>query len=154
VPSDEHEGGVTLLQDLAVLTGFYYNAQHEWASGMPDVCRVSMPSGDLFLGDAKASESAGCTETAIRLRRYLDGAHRYLWNTRRSLLFALCVRFGTNPIAWVRTLEEVANEAGVDFSAVKWQNIGSGYQVIYFFGHAAVQRAEATSHLWAVSALR
>jgi hypothetical protein len=153
LPSLEHEVRVAFLNDLAILAGFHHSAPMDVVIGIPDTLRLSLPSGDIFIGDAKATETAGCEETRRRIGQYLNSAHRYLWHTSRTLVFALCVPTSANPLNWVRSIQEIAAESGLEFGKVTWRYIGSGYQLIYFFAQAAVttQRADAASHLRAVS---
>lgn len=71
-PSLLHETRVADLETLATLALFTAPVYLPWRL-RPDVARVSPAGRALFLGDAKATETAGCAATFTRLRWYATG---------------------------------------------------------------------------------
>ncbi len=57
------------LQSLAVLAGFTTDMSLKWRL-RPDVVKMCPSTAQLFVGDAKATESSKCAATMRRLRWY------------------------------------------------------------------------------------
>lgn len=68
-PSVGHERRRRLLDDTAAIAGL--TAPLDLGAGLePDVARRRPGAPQLLVGDAKDTETAGCSATARRLRRY------------------------------------------------------------------------------------
>jgi hypothetical protein len=109
-PSPEHERRVALLDAAAILAGCTQSIRLG-SRLAPDVCRVS-DDGRVFVGDAKATEPAGCGDTARRLRRYLRACRL---RVARGELLRVAVCHGTTRGArdrWIETLHRVAADLG------------------------------------------
>lgn len=71
-PSALHEYRVGMLDSLAVLSGHFATGIALVNRERPDVLRLRRDDGSLFVGDAKATETPGNTETFGRLTRYAE----------------------------------------------------------------------------------
>lgn len=102
-PTAEHESRRVVLATLADLSG--YTAELKLQGLLPDVSRAN-GRGDVFLADAKATETPGCSSTRFRLNRYA----RWLGQTTetpwcRTATLALAV--GDRAEGWMRLLDRV-----------------------------------------------
>ncbi len=84
-PSQAHEDRVDTLRSVASLAGFHCDVTVGDAL-VPDLARMSTASRALFVGDAKATESSGCSATNARLQRYLRAADANIGRYRAILL--------------------------------------------------------------------
>lgn len=85
-PSDEHEARREVLVAIAVLSGFDLAVRSALPDGSrPDVLHTSSASRRVFIGEAKHSETPGCSSTLARMQRYLawfgstDGGPAECW---------------------------------------------------------------------------
>ena len=116
-PGPEHESRVAFLESLAVLLGCTQSFGFALPDGRcPDVVRFSIAGRRLFLGDAKHTESPGCTETQVRIQSYLRWVSAHVRRDGRTGIFALCFGRRADSEGWVRVVEELGREAGVDVS--------------------------------------
>lgn len=124
-PSILHESRVGTLDALARLAGCGRTVELD-RHLHPDVVRSDWGGRRLFVGEAKATETAGCQATARRLRRYLRSVRSWQdagfdvrlavcggdqkWVDRLLTLAAqvgnpAChqgwVRVGDDPVAWI-----------------------------------------------------
>jgi hypothetical protein len=109
-----HDIRAEFLDNLAVLMGFTTNLACGLPDGRrPDVLRMNIEHGSLFLGDAKDTETPGCQETQVRLLAYFRWLAIQV-NHREGLgLFALCVKPGSDVAGWVRTVLWLGREVGI-----------------------------------------
>lgn len=104
-PSAAHEARVDVLTTLATLAG-HVNAIDVLPDGSrPDVAMVRPGDRSLFLGDAKATETPGSSNTAVRLGQYTAFLGRYI-AAGGTGVFALAVP-PTERYSWLRLLEDV-----------------------------------------------
>lgn len=68
-PSSEHERRVRLLDAVGALAGFSAFGRFG-CDRQPDVVRVDLRGARVFVGDAKATETAGITATRMRIAGY------------------------------------------------------------------------------------
>lgn len=107
-PSLLHEGRVETLRTLATLGGFEYGPSVLLDGSRPDVLRLRVSDGSLFVGDAKATETAGNSETYERLGRYVEFIAT--WTQRRcGGIFTLVVD-KPDAFGWLRTVRALAQE--------------------------------------------
>lgn len=107
-PSLLHESRVETLETLATLGGFEYGPNVLLDGSRPDVLRLRPRDSSLFIGDAKATETPGNTETYERLGRYV--AFIATWTQRGcSSLFTLAVDT-PDAFGWLRTVRALAQE--------------------------------------------
>lgn len=106
-PSDAHERRVETLRALADLSGF---VQAVTLAGLrPDLCRVDHRAR-LLVGDAKATETPGDTETRLRWGRYVRRARHSLGQGRfASVILMVCA--GGHIAGWEEHLLAVAQTA-------------------------------------------
>ena len=109
-PSPEHEFRLHELETLFLLAGIQRPVY--WPGWIrPDVCHASRSRRVLAVGDAKATEVPGDTDTLRRLRRYAQQADQWKvsgWNVVLAL--------ATPPDidgSWLATLERAAGLGGL-----------------------------------------
>ena len=135
-PSQLHESRAHTLAAMARLTGHVVEIEALPDGGRPDVLFVRPGDRSVFIGDAKATETPGNTETALRLSRYARFLARYVdagGPGVMALVVAVHDRYG-----WLRVLRDVCAPLGHDHqvrgrvdvldldSAVVWQWFGGG----------------------------
>lgn len=92
---------------------------------VPDVVLADPRRGRLFVGDAKATETAGCAATSRRLRRYARGAAPW-----RSSGYVVRLAVCTSPAGdWSAALAAVARDAGAGVTATGTVEISGTDQV-------------------------
>jgi hypothetical protein len=69
-PSDLHESRARTLAAMARLSGHVIEIDALPDGGRPDVLLVRPTDCSVFIGDAKATETPGNSETALRLSHY------------------------------------------------------------------------------------
>lgn len=133
-PSELHESRVDTLVTLATLIGFGTGPDVLPDGSRPDVQLLRRRDGAIFVGDAKATETPGNTETYERLSHYAAFVGSWLASGRPAVL-ALAVDT-TAAYGWLWTLRHLslgpsggARVPGhVDFldagTAVIWQSFG------------------------------
>lgn len=104
-----HEGRVRTLAALATLAGFPTQIPGLPDGRMPDVVRTCARHHGLFLGEAKASESAGDQEALARMARYVAWWQRA--GCRGSALLVVCCGRQEGQ-RWAAALTGLAAEAG------------------------------------------
>jgi hypothetical protein len=115
-PSAEHEYRRGVLDALAILTGH----TAELVSGLPDgtrpdVARLDVKGMRVFLGEAKATETARCQATlarALKYVRWLAGGVRAGY----SGTFGVCFGQSAHAGAWRNTIEMLILECGINGS--------------------------------------
>lgn len=126
-PSDDHEARRELLDAIAILAGFTLTFPGALPDGRrPDVLRVSLTRSGLFVGDAKATESPGNSDTVARLlayARWIDAAAR--GRSHPVAVLAVCVPGRHATQGWTRALELVAHEAGLPLPLIEATALGS-----------------------------
>jgi hypothetical protein len=109
-PSVEHETRVSDLIALATLAGYQRDVDL-MTRQRPDVVRIHDHRPALFVGDAKARETAGCRSTRHRLVSYAEVIR--LW-TAAGYSCRLAIAHREDPLeAWLRLLTEVVGAAGL-----------------------------------------
>lgn len=128
-PSDLHEARVEMIGTLATLCGYEEGPDALPDGTRPDVLRVRQQDRSLFLGDAKATETAGNRETFERLSHYALVLGEW---TRRGYDGVLALAVDADAAwGWLRTLRALVSSCSdlpastrVDFlderTAVVW----------------------------------
>ncbi|HEU6444586.1 MAG TPA: hypothetical protein VFL61_05965 [Gaiellaceae bacterium] len=117
-PGLPHEERRRTLDALAILGGCREPLLPFLPDGRcPDVLRFDSERRHLFVGDAKDTETPGCSETRARLVRYAS------WLRANTLVggsgtLALC-HPAAGGVKWAELLESVAREQG--FRDVHWR---------------------------------
>lgn len=128
-----HELRVRFLDTMAVLAGCNESLGAQLPDGRrPDVMRVDASRGLLFIGDAKDTESSGCTATRARLREYLVWMLAHVSAGSRPGVFALCIGYVSDTKGWVRTVQKLSYEVGLDCSEWNVREFGTGVVMVWF----------------------
>lgn len=134
-PSVVHEDRAHTLAAMATLAGYVIGIDALPDGSRPDVLRVRPGDDSLFVGDAKATETAGNVDTATRLARYVSFLIRYRYaggSGAMALAVSPADRYG-----WLRVLRDlcgpleaapVAGNVDVvdDRCAIVWQTFSPG----------------------------
>lgn len=104
-PTELHRYRATTLLTMAVLSGYTTAIKTLPDGSRPDVLQLRPSSGGLFLGDAKATETPGNTETYDRLSRYAAFLQGWV-QAGESGLMALSVA-PTDAYGWLRVLRDL-----------------------------------------------
>lgn len=130
-PGELHEARVEMLGALATLCGYEDGPDVLPDGTRPDVLRVRPQDRSLFIGEAKATETAGNRETFERLSHYASVLGEWTRSGHDGVL-ALAVEAQT-AFEWVRTLRALVSSLSpspastrVDFldedTAVVWHH--------------------------------
>lgn len=101
-PTLTHESRVAHLETLATLAAFTTPVALPWRL-RPDVARINEAHRGLFLGDAKATETPGCSATLARLHWYAVGLRALEIDVARAVV-ALAVDDARYGRGWQRAL--------------------------------------------------
>lgn len=128
-----HELRVRFLDSMAVLAGCSESLGAQLPDGRrPDVMRVDTLRGLLFMGDAKDTESPRCTATRARLREYPVWMVAHVSAGSRPGVFSLCFGHVADIKGWVRTVQELGHEVGLDCSEWDVREFGTGIVMVWF----------------------
>lgn len=111
VPSRQHEARRSTLETIATLAGF--TVPLPFPHGViPDVSRISLWSGSIFVGEAKQSEDANDLKAIGRIETYM----RWLSYPRHRVhpdLLCVChpIHHGAR---WLPALESIADAVGAN----------------------------------------
>ena len=94
---------------MATLAGFAVPMTALPDGSIPDVLQLRRADGGLFIGDAKATETPGNSETLERLTRYSDFLTWWV-GTRHAAVFALIVE-EHDAYGWLRVLRDLCIDA-------------------------------------------
>jgi hypothetical protein len=111
-PSTSHKERVQVLRSIATLAGF----DRDVAIGaglIPDVARLCLASGGLFIGDAKATETSGCAATAERLEAYVRAIRPTDRDPHASSLLMVLAHEARAADDWLSALIRVLRQAGM-----------------------------------------
>jgi hypothetical protein len=86
MPSVEHEYYVEILNDVAMMMGFFASLDALPDGTRPDVLRINIATGGVFLGDAKVTESPNCMATQVRYQHYVN----WLSASRMAMPSSVC----------------------------------------------------------------
>ncbi len=112
------------LDTLAALAGYTEPASFGWRL-RPDVVRACPRTGALFVGDAKDTETPGCTATRARLRWYCVGVAS---RTRVPAVMALAVSAEASVPGWRAALVRAARATGCRVTL--WRTTALGDTVV------------------------
>lgn len=113
-PTRLHEDRKDALDTLATLCGFTQNLAGGLPDGSrPDVLRVSIARRAIFIGEAKATESAHSTEVAARLTNYMN----WLCAAPAGSVIALGVGW-EHTLNWAATVDRLAKKRNLRLSPV------------------------------------
>jgi hypothetical protein len=101
-----HEYRTATLATMAELSGHHCQLAALRDGSRPDVLRLRLTDGSLFVGDAKATETPGNTATFVRLDRYAACMTEWLI-TGCSATLALIVP-EVDAFGWLRVLRDLA----------------------------------------------
>jgi hypothetical protein len=133
VMSRRHKEGTVLLDTLATLVGCHASLEAGLPDGLrPDVIRLDLSSGRLFVGDAKHSESPASIHTQGRLLNYLRWFAAHLRSGRGDGVFAVCFSRVSDTYIWVEALNMLADEAGVEHASVRHERFPGGMTLVWF----------------------
>lgn len=123
-PTAEHEERRAALDAIAILSGFTAPGTGGFPDGCrPDVLRLTVDGRCLFIGDAKATETPGNSETLLRLHAY----SRWAAGARDgggAVVVMLCTPTVASAYGWRQTLREAAQMAGVREVEVEVADLG------------------------------
>jgi hypothetical protein len=110
-PSLLHEERRAILDSMAILAGYQKDIRCGFPDGsLPDVLRFDPTCGVYFLGEAKDSESPGCSDTRSRLNRYV----RWLRVIREDrFTVAICFGCRDHVTGWSGLLQSTAAVNGL-----------------------------------------
>jgi hypothetical protein len=101
------------LDALATMVG----CTIEWPAlpdgSRPDVLRLDARHLRLFVGDAKHSETPGCSATATRLTAYANAIERHVIRCGGSAVFALCHGWQTEEDQWMEVIARLLGREGL-----------------------------------------
>lgn len=104
-PSATHEDRASTLAAMATLAQYAICIDALPDGSRPDVLQVRSRDYSIFVGDAKATETPGNVETALRLARYTNFLARYR-SAGGSGVMALAVS-PVDRYDWLRVLRDV-----------------------------------------------
>jgi hypothetical protein len=93
---------------------------------MPDVLRLDVSRGIVFLGDAKHTEYPECKDTQVRLSRYLSWLASFLNGKRGIGFFGICFGNAAHAHGWVEVIQRLCEEAGLSCIRQGLDYFGSG----------------------------
>ena len=109
--SARHDARVQLLDSLALLIGCCERIGAEFPDGRrPDVIRKNTERHFLFIGEAKNTETSGCTATWARLQVYVKWLAVHALNGGTGML-ALCVGRDSPTEGWMKMVTVLSDEA-------------------------------------------
>jgi hypothetical protein len=133
VTTSPHNQRVEFLDALAALMGCKVKLGGVLPDGRrPDVLRMDVRRGVLFIGDAKDTESPGCRATQVRLLRYLDWLRAHVARTERRGVFALCFGKEADADRWVETVLLLCHLVALDCSEYSVKRFEPGLLVAAF----------------------
>jgi len=139
VMSRRHKEGTALLDTLATLVGCLASLNAGLPDGLrPDVMRLDLSSGRLFVGDAKHSESPSSIHTQGRILNYLRWFAAHLRCGRGEGVFAVCFSKISDTHLWVEALDMLAAEAGVPHAFVRHEQFPGGMTLVWFLSRCCV----------------
>lgn len=134
-PSEGHEANRQTLETLALLTSHSVALPPAATGGLrPDVLRTDAAQRTVFLGEAKYSETPGTTETGVRLQRYFEWLVEWLGRTGGTATVAVCHSEAQDSLPWVRRLELLTREVGIDARWFQVTRIGGGTSLVWAVG--------------------
>ncbi len=112
-PTAGHEERRVALDAIAILSGFTVPGAGGFPDGgKPDVLRLTVDGRSLFIGDAKATETPGNSETLLRLHAYSRWAAGACAEGG-AVVVMLCTPTVSSAYGWRQTLKEAALMAGL-----------------------------------------
>lgn len=125
-----HAERAEVLDALAMMVGCTRSLAGLLPDGVrPDVLRVDVERGLLFVGEAKHTESPGRADTLVRLQRYFNwaAAHRRLGGT---VVGAVCFGREADRQDWAEALVRLAREAALGTPEIRWTRLGPGFVLV------------------------
>jgi hypothetical protein len=101
------------LDLIASLAGFAERLDRLPDGARPDVLRVSVRSGRLFIGEAKETERPSDPGVIRRLQGYMAWFRNNAVSHGAGGVLALCVGCDVDACEWGTLLEELARKAGL-----------------------------------------
>lgn len=122
-PSLWHEHRRSVLDNIAVLAGYAESPGQQLPDGVrPDVIRINASRRMMFMGDAKHSETPGCTATEERLLSYFRWARAFVLSGG-TLVFAVCYGRLSDSAGWLRLLCRLCEEVELTPSHTVWDQL-------------------------------
>lgn len=126
------------LDAIAILSGFKVPGTGGLPDGCrPDVLRLTVDSKRLFIGDAKATETPGNSESFLRLHAYSRWAAGVCAGGG-AVVVMLCTPTVSSAYGWGQTLKEAAEMAGVPDVTVEVADLGDWGLAWWTYGLADV----------------
>lgn len=113
-PTATHEERVQALHSLATLVGCVIDWPALPDGSRPDALRLNPRTGLLFIGDAKHTETPGCSATLSRFRQYSRAAGVYVASVRATAVLALCHSGVPQSSRWDALLKSSVPEEAVE----------------------------------------
>lgn len=130
--NSKHSSGCALLHTMATLCGYVCILPRGFPDGsMPDVIHVNVERRGLFIGDAKASETPGNSETAVRLTRYVRWLAIHIQDRKAIGTFALAVSSPKDSAGWAALLKGILHEAGLDGGSVRVKRVSKDQALVF-----------------------
>lgn len=127
-----HEERVRFLHTLAIMLGCRRGIGGQLPDGRrPDVVRLDIEHGVLFLGEAKDTETHGNLETRSRLRAYLWWLQGHLASGRPAI-FGLCIPAQSHIQEWHRTFLELGTEFCLTPKDMGYTEFPGGFGLLWF----------------------
>lgn len=141
----EHNVKAKFLDGLAILLGCKENLAVGFPDGgKPDVLRADIERSVLFVGDAKHTETPGCTATKVRLLHYFRWLAAHVGGGNRLGIFALCFGAGSDRDHWRHAIREIASLVGLRISDSGYCQFASDLNIVWlvFDGHEETVRLQ------------
>jgi hypothetical protein len=124
-----HSDQVAFLEDLASAAGFW-DVLCLPDGVLPDVARIDLGRKILFIGDAKDTETPGCSATARRLTRYVSWLAVHSTHAGNTSILVLCYRRASDTGGWARMVATVANSTEARVGHATVTQFGPGLNVL------------------------
>ena len=140
--TEQHEARVQFLDSLAILLGCREPLFGVLPGGLvPDVLRRNPSTEMLFVGEAKHTESPGCTATQVRLTAYMRCLAYHVAHRGGPGTFAICFGNERHGPMWLGLLRWLGDETGVLFAHSGMERFDVGLQLAWVssicIGHCA-----------------
>jgi hypothetical protein len=110
----DHDKKVRFLNELAILLGCTRNLSGRFPDGRrPDILRADIQRYILFIGDAKQTETPGCSMTKMRLANYCRWLAANVDGGKRLGILVVCFARLSDRHGWNKTISNLLMCAGI-----------------------------------------
>ncbi len=128
-----HEERVDFINTIAILSGCTTGIGAVFPDGRrPDVLRVNLRDGILFVGDAKNTETPKSTKTQGRLLSYLLWLRSNVAGGHRKGVFTLCYGRDKDTRGWIRVVIQLGRSIGLVFSDLGVLTFNQDTKLVWF----------------------